>query len=376
MFKVTVLGAGMVGGAMARDLAGSHSVCLVDRNKDVLAKFNTTANIKTKQADLRNPADIQAVIADADIVIGAVPGFMGFETLETVVKAKKNIVDISFFDEEAYDISKIDQLAKDNGVIAIMDCGVAPGMSNLLFGYHHTQMKIESFECLVGGLPKKRTYPYEYKAPFSPIDVIEEYTRPARFVKDGKLITKPALTDPELLEFEPVGTLEAFNSDGLRTLLKTMNAPNMIERTLRYPKHIEIMAILRESGFFSKDKIKIGPVEISPLDLSSHLLFKHWHLKPNEEEFTIMRIIVSGHEDREFKTYQYDLFDQYDIKTGVASMSRTTGYTCTAVANLILDGKFKSPGLHPPELLGNEANVKYILDYLSKRNVHYKKTIT
>lgn len=376
MANITVLGAGMVGGAMAKDLAKAHNVCLADLSSEVLKNFSSLPNISTSQADLSNADEISRVIKDADIVVGAVPGFMGYETLQTVIEAGKHIVDISFFDEDAYDVSALDALAKKNGVVAVMDCGVAPGMSNLLAGYHNNTMEMDTFECLVGGLPKTRTYPYEYKAPFSPIDVIEEYTRPARFLKDGKLVTKPALTDPELLEFDKIGTLEAFNSDGLRTLIRTVGAPNMIERTLRYPKHIEIMRVLRETGFFSKEKIRLGDVEISPLEMSSHLLFKHWFLEPEEEEFTVMRIIASGTENGAERTYQYDLYDEYDSESKVASMSRTTGYTCTAVTNLILDGKFSDAGLHPPENLGNETAVNYILSYLEERNIHYKKTIS
>ena len=125
-----------------------------------------------------------------------------------------------------------------------MDCGVAPGMGNIIFGHHDKSMKITDYECLVGGLPEKREWPYEYQAVFSPIDVIEEYIRPARYVQHSQLITKEALSDTELIEFDEIGTLESWNSDGLRTLIKTMShVPNMIEKTLRYPGCVEYLKV-------------------------------------------------------------------------------------------------------------------------------------
>lgn len=370
MKKVVVLGAGRVGQTMAIDLCRDYSVCSVDVNAKILADLAAKHPIQTKTADLSNPDEIRKAIQDADIVIGAVPGFMGFEMVKTVIGAGKNIVDISFFNE---DIFLLDELAKKNNVVAVMDCGVAPGMDNMILGYHNKRMEVNFFECLVGGLPVVRTWPYEYKAPFSPIDVIAEYTRPARFVKDGQLVTRPALSDPELLDFPQVGTLEAFNTDGLRSLIKTMKVPDMIERTLRYPGHINYMKVLRESGFFSEEPIQVNGKDIRPIDLTSKLLFPMWKLKEGEEEFTIMRVIVSGKENNKDKSYTYDLFDRYDAKTNTPSMSRTTGYTCTAVARLVLENKYNRVGISPPEFVGEDENCfKETLRYLTDRGVIYK----
>ena len=200
------------------------------------------------------PAAVAAAVRDADLVIGAVPGFMGFATLKAVIEAGKNVVDISFFDEDPFEL---DALATANGVTAVMDCGVAPGLSNMVLGYHAARMTVESFRCMVGGLPVKRSWPWQYKAPFSPIDVLEEYTRPARLVENGEVVVKPALSDPQLVEIEPVGTLEAFNTDGLRTLLVTMSVPDMAEKTLRYPGHIDMVRVLRDNGFLDKEPVDV-----------------------------------------------------------------------------------------------------------------------
>src|SRR5690606_17875129 len=152
-------------------------------------------------------------------VVGAVPGFMGFGVAQAVVQAGKNMVDISFFPEDPF---LLDEEARREQVTLVTDCGVAPGMGNILLGYHNKQMKVLRYECLVGGLPVARTWPWEYKAVFSPIDVIEEYVRPARYVQNGAIVVREALSDPELIDFEGIGTLESWNSDGLRTLIQTM----------------------------------------------------------------------------------------------------------------------------------------------------------
>ena len=368
--KIAVLGAGLVGKAIAIDLSNSTDVTSVDINRESL-KTLEPKGIKTLQADLADRDKLRAMLQPFDLVVGAVPGFMGFKTVQTVIEAGKNMVDISFFPEDAFEL---DAMAKEKGVTIITDCGVAPGMGNIILGYHHNRMKVNSFECLVGGLPVVREWPYEYKAVFSPIDVIEEYTRPARYVHNGALVIKEALSDPELLYFEGIGTLESWNSDGLRSLIKTMpDIPNMIEKTLRYPGCIEYLRVLRESGFFSYDEIEVKGVRIRPIDLTARLLFPKWKLGPGEVEFTVMRIRLSGEAEGKAASYEYNLLDYTDKATNTLSMARTTGYTCTAAANLLLDGKFSRKGICPPEYVGkDEENFKFIMDYLKNRGVDYR----
>jgi len=233
--KVTVLGAGLVGSAIIKDMAHDFQVRAVDLNPDSLGKLAGNNNIETVQADLSNPSEIKKHIAAADLVISAVPGFMGFKTLKTIIGAGKNVVDIAFFPEDAF---LLDALAKKKNVTAVVDCGVAPGLCNIIAGYLSTKYDaINRYSCFVGGLPRVREWPYEYKAVFSPADVIEEYTRPARYIKFGEQIIEPALSGIELIDFPGVGILEAFNTDGLRSLVHTINAPKMIEKTLKYPGH-------------------------------------------------------------------------------------------------------------------------------------------
>tara|TARA_B100001758_G_C18411194_1_gene615838 strand:+ start:2197 stop:3303 length:1107 start_codon:yes stop_codon:yes gene_type:complete len=364
MANIIVLGAGLVGGVMAKDLAKDHNVTSVDISQENL---NRLKDIKTICADISNTQKLKKIIEEYDLVVGAVPGFMGYKMMKDVIEAGKNIVDISFYPEDPF---KLDEIAKKNSVVAVMDCGVAPGMGNIIFGHHDLNMQITDYECLVGGLPEKREWPYEYKAVFSPIDVIEEYIRPARYVQNSSLIIKEALSDTELVEFDEIGTLESWNSDGLRSLIKTMDhVPNMIEKTLRYPGCVEYLKVLRESGFFSYEKIEINGSMIRPIDMTAKLLFPKWQMKKGDKDFTIMRIIIKGSENGEDITYQYNLLDRFQEDT--ISMARTTGFTCTAVANLIINKKFSRKGISPPEYLGK--HFQYVKNYLENRGVKYKK---
>ncbi len=368
--KIAVLGAGMVGRAIALDLVKEHEVTSFDLNAQHLEEIKSRdASVQTVGADLSLFAEYGNWFSPFDIVVTAVPGFMGYKTLEAVINAGKDVVDISFFPEDAL---QLDNLAKQKGVTAITDCGVAPGVSNFIIGRCNEEMTITSFECYVGGLPKERKPPFQYKAPFSPVDVIQEYIRPARLMENGVIVTKPALSDREIMHFDKAGELEAFNTDGLRSLVYTMpHIPAMKEKTLRYPGHIDLIIALQQAGFFDTTLLRVNDTDITPLDFTSKLLVNQWKLDPEEEEFTVMKVIVKGKD----KTIVYTLYDEYDHATKTSSMARTTGYTCTAAVNLIAKNLFNEKGVFPPELVGKDkACFDFVMQYLKERNVNWKKT--
>ncbi len=370
--KIAVLGAGMVGRAMALDLAGKHEVSVYDQSEHNLSLLKLrNSNIHIFNVDLKDQDQFKVWFKHADLVLIAVPGFMGFSTVKAVIETGKNIVDISFFPENALEL---DALAKQHNVTVITDCGVAPGMSNYIIGRYNEEMTIESFEIYVGGLPKIRKKPFEYKAPFSPIDVIEEYTRPARIMENGHIVIKPALTELEWMHFDEPGTLESFNTDGLRSLLFTMpHIKNQKEKTLRYPGHVNLIIALKESGFFSETPVMINGQSVSPIDFSSRILFNEWKLGEEEEELTIMRVILNGKKEGEAETVVYNMLDRYDPVTKISSMSRTTGYTATATVNMMAAGLFHEKGVFPPELVGkHKACFDYVLAYLESRGVMWK----
>ncbi|MEI6682369.1 MAG: saccharopine dehydrogenase C-terminal domain-containing protein [Bacteroidota bacterium] len=379
--KVIVLGAGLVGGPMAIDLSKdpAFEVTVADINPGALEALvkrqqGVSRGIATVVADLADPGRVATLVAGHDMVINAVPGFMGFRTLQAIIGAGKNVVDIAFFIEDPF---ILDELAHKNNVTAIMDMGVAPGMCNVLIGYgDHLLDETQNILYMVGGLPEIREWPYEYKAVFSPVDVIEEYTRPARYIENGQFIVKPALSDPELLNFPGIGTLEAFNTDGLRSLAHTVKCPNMKEKTLRYPGHIEKMRLLRETGFFSQEEIEVHGMRIKPMELTAKLLFPKWKLEEGEVDITVMQVMVEGIKDGKQVRYTWDLFDKYDPITRIHSMARTTGYSATVALRMIASGLYNRKGISVPEFVGRQPEcVDYMLRGLKERGVIYRETI-
>lgn len=353
MKRIVVLGSGLVGSLMAKDLAADErfEVVAVDRSEEALGRLEAARlpRLSTRLADLGSPIEITKIIAGADIVVGAVPGFLGHRMLRTVIEAKKPVADISFAPEDPF---ALEPLAVEHGVPVVVDCGVSPGLSNLAAGRAAALIEdLERVQILVGGLPFRRVWPYEYRIVFSATDVIEEYTRPARVITDGVMVTKPALSEVETFDFPVVGTLEGFLSDGLRTVLTTVRARNLEEKTLRYPGHADRMRMLRETGFFGEEPVDVRGLPVVPRALTEKLLFSAWKLPQGEEEFTVLRVVCEGRADGVRVRRTYELFDRTDAATGT-SMARTTGYPCTIATRLLADGAIVKPGIHPPELIG------------------------
>jgi saccharopine dehydrogenase-like NADP-dependent oxidoreductase len=372
--RAVVLGAGMVGSVMAADLAAdtAFSVTVADASAENLARVEakTKGRARTVRADLSDAAVLRRTIAEAEIVLGALSSRIAFGALKTIIEAGKSYCDISFMAEDPLEL---DALAKARGATVVVDCGVAPGMSHMLAGYAAAKLSpCERIEIYVGGLPRERRWPFEYKAAFSPADVIEEYTRPTRLVEHGNVVVREALSEPELMDFAGVGTLEAFNTDGLRSLVRTLKVPFMKEKTLRYPGHIELMRVLRETGFFSEEPVKVGGVEIRPRELTAKLMFPKWTYGPGEEDLTVMRVIGEGLLNGKRTRMVWDLLDFYDKPSASTSMARTTAFPCAIVARLIARGKYRKSGVFTPEFLGPEAGVlEYVLAEHERRGVRY-----
>jgi lysine 6-dehydrogenase len=373
MQSVIVLGAGRVGAAMARDLARDRvlRVTVVDSSPSALRRLEATPEggaVAMIQADLSDPSSIARLVEGQDLAIGAVPGPMGFRTLTTLIQQGVNTVDISFFEEDAH---VLDDLARQRGVVAVVDAGVAPGLSNLILGHHEARLRETTrFECLVGGIPSDPSPPWDYKAPFSPIDVLAEYTRPARFRRDGREVTLPALSEVEELELAGVGRVEAFLTDGLRTLLRTSQVPTLLEKTVRWPGHAGRVRVLRDGGFLDPTPLDVGGRAIAPLEVSSALLFRAWRYEPGEMDLTVMRVEVDGVDLDGPVRHTYHLLDHHDPAADISSMARTTGYTATALARLVLDGRFRTAGVAPPEVVARvDGALEHVLGHLRERGV-------
>jgi lysine 6-dehydrogenase len=372
--NVIILGAGLVGGPMAIDLAKDHNfrVTAVDANPQVLEKLKAHS-IETIKSDLSKTENVTRLISDFDVVVNAVPGFMGFSTLKTIIEAKKDVVDIAFYSEDPFEL---DELARNRNVTAIVDCGVCPGMSNLIIGHLDGSMDLDSVLLYVGGLSEERKLPFEYKAGFSPLDVLEEYVRPARMIENFRMVSKPALSEPELINFPPIGTLEAFNSDGIRSLIRTVKAGHIQEKTLRYPGHIEKIALLRDIGFLDLKEIDVKGQKIRPRDLTARLLFPMWEMKNDDPDLTVAKFILKGKQDGKNLEYTYDLLDRYDPETRTSSMARTTGYTATAAVRMLEQKLFDRKGICPPEYIGKHQECyDFIMERLRERNIVYHESV-
>ncbi len=378
MPRAIVLGAGMVGSVMAADLAGDPAidVSIADVRPDALQRAAALAQrlhnrtINTIEADLNDAAVVKQTIAPFDIVLGALASTIGLQTLRAVIEAGKNFSDICFMPENAL---QLDALAKQHNVTAVVDCGVAPGMSNMFAGFGHAQLEqCDSIEIYVGGIPVERTWPFEYKAGFSPYDVIEEYTRPSRLVQQGEIVTRDALTEIEHLEFPGLGTLEAFNTDGLRSLIDTLDVPFMKEKTMRYPGHADLMRVLRHLGLFDHAPVNVAGQMIRPIDVTTAMLFPKWQYSPGEQDMTVMRVAVHGTNGNSKCTLSWDLMDRFHTASGCTSMSRTTALPCAAVARMILNGDFNEPGVHAPERIGAIPSLlDHVLNELETRGVQF-----
>jgi saccharopine dehydrogenase-like NADP-dependent oxidoreductase len=376
----------MVGSVMALDLGrveGEFELTIADARAEAIQRVVDRCReagiaVRGEIADLSDAATVRRLVKPYDIVLGALASKIAFNALRSVIEAGKPYADISFMGEDALEL---DALAKERGVTAVVDMGVAPGMSHLLAGRAASALSpCENIEIYVGGLPVERRWPYEYKAGFSPSDVVEEYTRPTRLVEHGKVVVRPALSEPELMDFDGVGTLEAFNTDGLRSLAATHigRVPMMKEKTLRYPGHIELMRVLRETGLFSESPVDVptaegGLAKVRPRDVMAKLLFPMWTYGPGEEDLTVMRVIGDGMKDGKRTRMQWDLSDRYDRDSRCTSMSRTTAFPCTIMARMLASGELCKPGVIVPELLGANAKiVEHVLTEHGKRGVVYR----
>ena len=374
MVRFIVLGAGRVGAVIAADLAGEAGaeVTVADAGGGALAAARAREpRLRALRADLRRPEAVRELVAPFDVVVGALPSALGFAALRAVVEAGKACADISFTVEDPL---ALDGLARERGARVVVDFGVAPGMSHLLAAEGVRRLgDARSVRILVGGIPRDPEVPWRFKAAFAPGDVVEEYTRPARVREGGEDVTKPALSDRERAAFEGVGELEAATTDGLRTLLRTLAVPDMVEKTLRWPGHYDRMEELRASGFFASEPVEVSGARVAPLELTRALLARAWTYAEGEQDLTVMRVEVASAARR----LAWELVDLYDAATRTTSMARTTAFPCAIVARLLADGTVGEPGIHPPERLADiPGAVERVLAEHARRGVRYRASET
>lgn len=372
--KVLILGCGNIGSVAAEDLAKSISsiqVVIADKNEtraNEVAERIGGSNVSWIQLDATNPSKLANALKDFDLVMGFLPGKLGYRLAKACIDAGKDLVDVSYMSENP--LALTDNAIKANVTIA-PDCGLAPGISNILVGHAAAELdKVQTVHIMVGGLPEKPVPPLDYVITWSPENLIDEYMRKASIVKEGKIIEVEALSGLEEIEFPEFGKLEAFYTDGLRTLPQTItDAYDMWEKTLRYPGHAEKIKLLKTLGFFEEEQIDVDCVSVSPRKLTVKL-FEQKLRKPEVKDIVALKVEVSGVKNGRQARYVYHLLDHYDEKRGITAMARTTAYSASIIAQLMLKKALKEKGVVPTEKIGkNNALFQLFLDELKKREI-------
>jgi lysine 6-dehydrogenase len=368
--RAVVLGGGVVGEAVAWDLsrlAPTADVTVVDYDAARLADLGRRLGVPTRQADLRDLDALASLLAAADVSIGTLPSTLALPVITWMARHGRRHVDVSFL---ADDPRRSHDEAIASSATIVYDCGVAPGLSHVLLAHGARGLRDVDALIDVGGLPVDPQPPFFYKAPFAPADVLEEYTRPARLVRNGQPLTLPALSEPETIAVPGVGPLEAFNTDGLRSLVDTVPAVALLERTLRYPGHLAAMRILAEAGLFDTTPVQVGGLAVTPRDVTAALLFPRWQYAPGERDLTVLRVVVRGRSaDGLWQDVTWTMVDRPEAGSPLSSMARTTGCPAAIVARWLADGRVRTPGVHPPEFLGFEGHAEALIDALARRGI-------
>ena len=369
-----MLGCGNIGSVVAEDLAESlpsAQIVVADMNKsraeEVISQISRS-NVSWFQLDASNHHELTNTLRKFDLSVGTLPGSMGFKACKAAIAAKVNMVDVSYMPE---DVITLDKAASKAKVCLIPDCGMSPGLGNILVGHAISKLdRVESVHMLNGGLPESPVPPLGYVITWSVKDLIDMYSRKATIVKEGKVTKVEAMSGLEEITFPRVGRLEAFYTDGLRTLLHTVKeAKEMWEKTLRYPGHIQKIKLLKTLGFFDEKAVKIGNLSISPRELTARLLEKK--LKKSEVlDIVAMLVKVNGWKNGRKVMYTYHLLDRFDRKHRVTAMARTTSYTASVVAQLVASKEVEEKGIVPPERLGmNQRFYRKFMRTLKKRGI-------
>ncbi len=374
--RILVVGCGKVGSEIARDLAASDEVDSVvamdasSQNLKLLRK-RVPRKLQTVELSISQKTRFRNLLKKVDLVCGALPGRIGFDLMTETVEAGRDTVDISYTPR---DVFLLQRKAKDAGCRVVPQCGVAPGFTNMCVGDASRRLdQMKSVEVFVGGLPEKPEPPLNYRIVFSLEDVVNEYSRPVQVIEEGKRRKVDALSGRGHISFPGVGRLEYFLTDGLGSLPRSFpRTREMHEFTLRYPGHSDMISTLRVLGFFERNPVKIGGVEVEPRQMSIELL-RGSMSRGSPEDFLALRVDVKGLSRGKRVHLRYQLLDRYDRRSGVSAMARTTAYPCTSVALLMGRGKIKETGIVTPERITQDERLfRFVLDRLDERGVKMK----
>ena len=378
--RALILGCGNIGSVAAADLASKtdYKIVVADnelKRAETLAERLGKSHASAMKLDVTDRHGLMRQLKGFDAVLGFLPGKLAYKLAESCIEAGRNLVDVSFMGENPL---TLDSRASGAGVALIPDCGLAPGISNILVGHAIKGFdRVDSVHILVGGIPEKPIPPLEYVITWSTESLIDEYTRKARIIRDGQRMDAEVLSELEMVDFPGVGRLEAFLTDGLRTLLETLkNVPDMWEKTLRYPGHASKISALTDLGFFGEEKVTVENVEVSPRRLAVKLLTDKL-ARPDICDIVAMRVDVSGIKDGKLSSRVYHLLDRCDAEHGITAMARTTAYPASIVTQLLAEKVIKTKGVVPPEKLGMDDEVfKRFRNELTARGITIREETT
>jgi saccharopine dehydrogenase-like NADP-dependent oxidoreductase len=344
--NILVMGGGAQGRVIAADLARWLPRARVDVADIRDPKLNGAGNLRWIEADCSDPATLVRLMREHDLAVGALPARFGFRAMKAAIEAKRNLVDVSFCAEN---VLPLDAEARAAGVALVPDCGLAPGISHLMVGRAAAERGTpDEVMIMVGGVAEERSRPYGYVVTWSLDDLLEEYQRPARIVAGGRPTTVPVFSGLERVPVDGVGELEAFYSDGLRTLLDTLpGVKEMGEKTLRWPGHAQAVEPLVRAGRFVEEfraRCLVG--------------------EPRDVVVLIVRLRWGN------RTAQALLVDRFNAATGMTAMARTTALTTATVAQLAAEGGIRRAGVLPLERVAEDADAhRYVVDGLARRGV-------
>jgi lysine 6-dehydrogenase len=378
--RMLVLGRGLQGSACAYDLLQNPDVTEVrvadlhvDHLPEFLAPFSGKRLIPTR-LDVRDADATRAVMRECDAVMSAIPYYFNFELARLAVEAGVHFCDLGGNTEIVFQQKELDGRARAAGVTVIPDCGLAPGMVNILAQYGISQLDhVTSVKIFVGGLPQHPEPPLNYQIVYSLEGVLDYYTTLSWVLRDGKRHQVKALSERESVSFPaPVGALEAFHTaGGLSTLAFRYEGkiPTMEYKTLRYPGHAHIMEAIRDLGLLDLTPVDVKGMKVIPRDVVVGVVGPRL-TKPHGRDLVALRVIVEGTKAGAPKRFGWELLDYFDTARGISAMERTTGYSLSITGQMQARREITPPGVHTPDECMPAA--KYIAE-LAKRGVNIRE---
>jgi lysine 6-dehydrogenase len=380
--KMLVLGAGLQGSACAYDLLQNPScteVRLADKSVDHLPAFLQPyvggERLKLITLDVKDPKAVAGAMAGVKAVMCAIPYYFNLPMSEAAIAAGAHFCDLGGNTEIVENQKKLSDKAAKAGVSVIPDCGLAPGMVNILAQLGIDRLdKTESVRIYVGGLPQNPEGPLKYQIVYSIEGVLDYYTTLSWVVRDGKRVTVKALSEIEPVQFDaPVGELEAFHTaGGLSTMAHRYEGkiPTMEYKTLRYPGHARIMEAIRELGLLELEPVDVKGTKVVPRELAIAQMQPRL-TKKNSPDLVALRVVVSGTKGGKPQTHTFELVDRLDATHGISAMMRTTGFSLSITGQLQAEGAVKA-GVHTPdECMPGE---RYVTE-LGKRGILIRQSV-